>query len=83
MRVAGETPAPATGRRVGALHAQGEDKGEDDLDKRRAIGQQANVGRFILNIHGHGAVVARRCRCCAQYIPPRSSRLVSGRDTLG
>ena len=83
MRVAGETPTPATGRRVGELQAQGEDKGEDELDKRLAIGQQAKVGRFILKINGNGAVVPRRCRCCAQCITPRSSRLVSGRDTMG
>ena len=57
MRVAGETPAPATGRRMCELKAQGQDKGEDTLDKRLAIVQQAKVGRFILKINGDGAVV--------------------------
>jgi hypothetical protein len=76
MRVAGETPAPATGRRVGELQAQGQDKGEDELDKRLAIIKQAKVGRFILEINGDGAVVPRRCGCCAQSITPRSSRLI-------
>ena len=78
MRVASETPAPATGRRVGELKAQGQDKGEDELDKRLAIMKQAEVGRFILEINGDGAVVSRRCGCCAQSVPPRSSCLASG-----
>jgi hypothetical protein len=43
MRVAGETPAPATGRRMCELKAQGQDKGEDTLDKRLAIGKQTKV----------------------------------------
>jgi hypothetical protein len=77
MRVAGETPAPATGRRVGELKAQGQDKDEDELDKRLAIVQQAKVGCFILKIAGDGAVVPRLCSYCAQSVTPRSSRLVS------
>jgi hypothetical protein len=76
MRVAGETPAPATGRRVCELQAQGQDKGEDELDKCLAIVQQAKVGRFIVEINGDGAVVPRLCGCCAQSITPRASRLV-------
>lgn len=46
MRVAGETPAPATGRCMCELQAKGQEKGEDELDKRLAIVQQAEVGRF-------------------------------------
>lgn len=37
MRVAGQTSAPTTGRRVGELKAQGQDRGEDELDKCFAI----------------------------------------------
>ena len=63
--MAGETPTPATGRRVCELKAQSQDKGEDTLDKRIAIVQQAKVGRFILKINDDGAVVPRLCSCCA------------------
>ena len=70
MRVAGETPAPANRSPFGELQAQGDDKGEDELDKRLAIGQQAKVGRFILKINGNGAVVPRRGRYCAHVLPP-------------
>lgn len=68
---------PATGCRVGELQAQGQDKGEDELDKHLAIMKQAEVGRFILEINGDGAVVSRLCGCCAQSITPRSSRSLS------
>ena len=39
MRVAGETPTAATSGRVGELQAQGQNKSEDELDKRLAIVQ--------------------------------------------
>ena len=58
MRVAGETPTPATGRRVGELQAQGEDKGEDELDKRLGVVKELVVRRFIVEINGDGAVFA-------------------------
>jgi hypothetical protein len=59
MRVTGETPAPATGRRVGELKAQGQDKSEDELDKRLAIVKQAKVRGVIVEIDRDGAVVPR------------------------
>jgi hypothetical protein len=37
MRVAGETPTPATGRRVCELKAKSQEKGQDELDKCFAI----------------------------------------------
>jgi hypothetical protein len=77
MRVAGETPAPATGRHMCELKAKGQEQGEDELDKRLAIVTQAEVGRFILEINGDGAVVPHPCGCCAQSITPRSSQLIS------
>ena len=39
MGVAGQTPAAATGRLVCELKAKGQEKGEDELDKRLAIVQ--------------------------------------------
>ena len=77
MGVARQAPPAVTGRLVRMLKAQGQNEGEDELDKRFAIAQQAKVGRFIPEINSDGAVVARRCGCCAQSITPRSSRLVS------
>jgi hypothetical protein len=80
MRVAGETLAPATGRRVCELKAKGQEKGEDELDKRLAIVQQAEVGRFILEINGHGAVVPPPCGCFAQRITPTNMAMT---DSVG
>jgi hypothetical protein len=77
MRVARQAPTAATGRLVGELKAQGQDKGEDELDKRLAIVKQAKVGGFIVEIDGDRAVAPRRCGCCAQGVTPRLSRLVS------
>ena len=77
MRVAGQTSAPATGRRVGELKAQGQDKGEDELDKCFAIVKQAKIGGFIAEINGDSAVVSRRCGCFGQCVTPKSSGLVS------
>src|SRR5688572_3893745 len=44
MRVADQTAAAVTGRFVGELKADGEDVGEDKLDKRFTIAQQREVG---------------------------------------
>ena len=73
MRVAGETPTPTAGRCMCELKAKGQEKGEDELDKRLAIVQQAEVGHFSLEIYGNDAVLPRPCGCCAQSITPRSS----------
>jgi hypothetical protein len=43
MGVARQAPAAATGGRMCELKAKGEDKGEDTLDKRLAIGKQTKV----------------------------------------
>jgi hypothetical protein len=58
MRVAGQTPAAPTGRLMLELKAQGEEKGEDELDKRPTVVKELNVSRFIVEIDGDGAVVA-------------------------
>jgi hypothetical protein len=39
------------------LKAKGEEKGEDQLDKRLAVVKERKVGRFIVEIDGDGAVV--------------------------
>ena len=58
MGVACETPAPATGRLMFQLQAQGEEKGEHTFDKRFAVAQQLHIGRFVLKINGNGPVFA-------------------------
>jgi hypothetical protein len=56
MGVTGQTPAAVTGRFVDELKTQGEDEGEDKLDKRLAIGNELKVGGFIVEIDGKGTV---------------------------
>ena len=51
MRVAGQTPTPATGRLVFELKAEGEDEGEDTLEKRLPVSQQAAVCGFVSKIN--------------------------------
>src|SRR5438132_5145607 len=50
----------STGRLVGELKAHGKEEGEDKLDKRLSIGDQLEVGGWVLEIDGDGAVVACR-----------------------
>jgi hypothetical protein len=40
------------------LKAKGEEKGEDEFDKRLAVVKELKVGPFIVEIDGDGAVVA-------------------------
>jgi hypothetical protein len=56
MRVTRQAPAPATGRFVPKLKAQGEDKREPQFDKRLAVVKQLKVGRFIVEIDADGNV---------------------------
>ena len=73
MGMTRQAPATATGGLVGELKAQG----EDTFDKRFAVAKELNVGRFIVEIDGDGAVVPRLCGCCGQCVTPRSSGLAS------
>ena len=57
MRVAGQAPTATTGRLVGKLKAQSEEKGQHTFDKGLAISQELNVGRFVVKINSDGAVV--------------------------
>src|SRR5215475_11513097 len=63
MRVPGQASAAATGRLMLELKAQGEEQGEDEFDKRLAVVKELNVGHFIVEIDGDGAVVARLAGC--------------------
>ena len=76
MGVAGQAPAPATGRLVGELKAQGQHEGEDTLEKRLAVSQQAEIGGFVSKIGSDSAVMSRLCGCCSQCVTPRLSGLV-------
>jgi len=69
MRVACETPALAAGGLVLELKAKGQEKSENELDKRLAVLNQAEVGGFVSKINGDGAVFSRRCGRCAQVSP--------------
>jgi hypothetical protein len=77
MRVAGQAPAAATGRLMLELNAKGEEKGEDEFDKRLAVVEELKVGRFIVEIDSDGAVVPSVCGCFGQWVTPKSSGLVS------
>jgi hypothetical protein len=70
MRVAGQAPAAATGRLMLELKAKGEEKGEDELDKRLAVVKELKVGDFIVEIDGDSPVVAGRFGRCAHVLPP-------------
>src|SRR5712691_10843980 len=76
MGVACQAPAPATGRLVGELKAKRQHEGENTLEKRLAVSQQAEIGGFVSKIDSDGAVMPRLCGCCSQCVTPRSSGLV-------
>jgi hypothetical protein len=70
MRVTGQAPAAATGRLMLELKAKGEEKGEDEFDKRLAVIKELKVGHFIVEIDGDGAVFSSRFGRCAHVSPP-------------
>ena len=76
MRVTGQTPTPATGRFVFELKAEREDEGEETLEKRLPVSQQAVVGGFVSKINGDSAVVSRCFGRCSQGVAPLSSGIV-------
>ena len=69
MGVACQAPAAATGRLVCELKAKRQDEGEDTFDKRLAVTKQLEVGGFVLEIDGDGAVFSRRFGRCAHVSP--------------
>jgi hypothetical protein len=70
MRVACETPAPATGRLVGELKAEGEEESAHEFHKGLAVIQQLQVSRVVSKIDSDGAVVAGPFGGCAHVSPP-------------
>ena len=60
MGVARQAPTLAAGGLMCELKAEGEEEGEDKLDKRLGITQECKVGRLIVKIDGDGAVLACR-----------------------
>jgi hypothetical protein len=70
MGVTRQAPTATTGRLVGKLKAQGQEKGEDAFDKRFAIAKQLKVGRFVSKIDSDGAVFAGPFGRCAHVSPP-------------
>src|SRR2546426_12267543 len=70
MGVASQTPAAVTGRFVVELKADGEDEGEDQLNKRFGVVQQCKGGRLIVEVDGEGAVLACRFGSIAHVSSP-------------
>ena len=70
MGVARQAPAAATRGFVCELKAQGEDKGQDEFDKRLAIVKQLKVSGLIIKINGNRAVLSRCFDGLAHVSPP-------------
>ena len=70
MGVTGQTPATATAGLVVELEANGEEEGEDTLDKRLGVVQEPKVGRLIVEIDGEGAVCTGRFGCLCHVSSP-------------
>jgi hypothetical protein len=77
MRVARQAPAAATGGFVFQLKVEGQNAGEDTLEKRLTIAKQLEVRRFAPEIDGDGAVFSRRFSRCAHVLPPCHQVFVS------
>jgi hypothetical protein len=60
MGVTGQTAAAVAACLMVELKAKREDEGEDKLDERFAIADQSEVGAWVLEIDGDGAVLAWR-----------------------
>ena len=58
--MASQTTAAVTGRFVCKLKTQREDESQDKLDECFAIAEQREVGSFIVEIDGNGAVLSGR-----------------------
>ncbi len=78
MGVARQAPAPATGRLVPQLKAQGEDDSDHQFDKGLAVAQQLKVGRFVLKIDGDSPVFAGLVGCAVHGSP--SGQMVGAAD---
>jgi hypothetical protein len=72
MRVAGQTPSPATGRLGWQLKAQRQEEGDAPFEKRLAVAKPLKVGRFRRKIDRDGTVFPWLCGCAWPGVPPRS-----------
>ena len=70
MGVACQPPTAVTGRLVLELQAQGQEKGEDTLDKGLRVAKQLKVRGFILKIDGDSTVFSGPCGGFAHVSPP-------------
>ncbi len=59
------------------LKAKGQEKGDYPFNKRLAIVKPLNVGCFIVEIDGDGAVVSRLCGYCGPWVTHRAYGLGS------
>jgi hypothetical protein len=69
MGVPREAPAAVTGGPVYELKAKGQEKGEDEFDKRPAVVNQVEVGGFVAKIDSDGPVFSRQFGRCAHVSP--------------
>ena len=58
MGMTGQTATAVAACLMVELEAEREDKGEDKLDKRFAVADQLEVGRWVLEVNGDCAVLA-------------------------
>ena len=70
MRMASQSTTAITARFVGELKAQGEDEGQHELDKCFGVVKELQVGGFIVEIDGEGAVFAFRFGSLAHVSSP-------------
>jgi hypothetical protein len=86
MGVARQAPATPTSHLVCDLKAERQDEGEDTFDKRLAVTKELEVGRFVLEIDGDGAVFSSRFGRWAHVSPPSPqvslAEETQGRNTL-
>ena len=67
--MAAQASPSLTRRLVGELKTKGEEEREHAFDKRLAVAKELNVGHFIVEIDGDGAVFSRRFGRCAHVFP--------------
>jgi hypothetical protein len=77
MRMACETPAPATGGLVLELKTKGHNGGDDTFEERLPIAKQLEIRSFAPEIDGDGAVFSRRLSRYAHVSPPGHQVFVS------
>jgi hypothetical protein len=69
MGVPRQTPAAGTGRLVGKLEADRENKGEDTFHERLAIAEQLKISGFVVKIDSDGAILSGRVGGRSHVLP--------------